>query len=78
MKTPQRIKDGEPVIVKYTRCSGVKIGEMHFACCDCGLVHKFIIEPLKSRVRMYFWRDKMATKEMRIQRRKRFLEVGKA
>lgn len=59
------IKDGEPVTIKYRQAFKQKGANMNFACCDCGLVHNIVIMPLKTRVRLYFWRDNRRTANRR-------------
>ncbi len=61
----QDIKDGEPITLEYRQAQGLKGGSMNFACCDCGLVHNVVIMPLKTRVRLYFWRDNRRTANRR-------------
>lgn len=55
------IKDGETITLNYRQALGMKGGNMNFACCDCGLVHNIVVMPLKTRVRLYFWRDNRRT-----------------
>ena len=55
------INDGEPITLKYRQAQGLKGANMNFACCDCSLVHNVVIMPLKTRVKLYFWRDNRRT-----------------
>ncbi len=59
------IKDGEPVVLKYMQAQKQKGAVMNFACCDCGLVHNIVYMPLKTRIRIYFWRDNRRTANRR-------------
>ena len=63
------IKDGRPVVLEYVQALKVKGANMNFACCDCGLVHNIVYIPLKTRIKIYFWRDNRRTANRR--RRKR-------
>ena len=56
-----RIEAGEPVTLKYVQALKMKGATMNFACCDCGLVHKIVFLPLKTRIKLYFWRDNRRT-----------------
>lgn len=51
------IKDGEPVTLLYRQALNTKGAYMNFCCCDCGLVHNIVFIPLKTRMKLYFWRD---------------------
>ena len=55
------LKAGEPVVLEYVQRQGKKVAQVNVACCDCGLVHNVSIVPLKSRLKMYFWRDNRRT-----------------
>ncbi len=57
----KQIKDGEPVTLMYRQVKKDKIANMNFACCDCGLVHNIAFVPLKTRLKIYMWRDKRRT-----------------
>lgn len=57
----QDIKDGEPITLHYRQAQGMKGANMNFACCDCGLVHNIVYMPLKTRLKLYFWRDNRRT-----------------
>ena len=57
----KKIKNGEPVILDYRKVKGDKVANMNFACCDCGLVHNIAFVPLKTRLKIYMWRDKRRT-----------------
>ena len=61
----RKIEDGEPVILKYVQAMKVKGATMNFACCDCGLVHRIVYIPLKTRLKVYFWRDNRRTANRR-------------
>ena len=53
--------DGEPVTIKYVQAFKVKGAVQNFACCDCGLVHRIVYIPLKTRLKIYYWRDNRQT-----------------
>ncbi len=59
------IKDGEPVTINYRQAFKQKGATMNFACCDCGLVHNIVYMPLKTRIKIYFWRDNRRTANRR-------------
>ena len=59
------IKDGKPVVLGYVQALKVKGANMNFACCDCGLVHNIVFIPLKTRIKIYFWRDNRRTANRR-------------
>lgn len=59
------IKDGKPVILEYVQALKIKGATMNFACCDCGLVHNIVYIPLKTRIKIYFWRDNRRTANRR-------------
>ncbi len=59
------IKDGEPVVLEYVQAFKTKGAIMNFACCDCGLVHRIVYIPLKTRLKIYFWRDNRRTANRR-------------
>ncbi|RKY39858.1 MAG: hypothetical protein DRP85_09490 [Candidatus Makaraimicrobium thalassicum] len=59
------LKDGEPLTLPYHQAHGQKGVTFHFACCDCGLVHNVVILPLRTRVKIYFWRDNRRTANRR-------------
>lgn len=59
------IKNGEPVILKYVQAFKTKAASMNFACCDCGLVHRIVYVPLKTRLKIYYWRDNHRTANRR-------------
>ena len=61
----QDIKDGEPVTLLYRQAQNCKGANMNFACCDCGLVHNIVFMPLKTRLKIYFWRDNRRTANRR-------------
>ncbi len=59
-----RFKDVEedvPVVMRYRQVKGKKVANMNFACCDCGLVHNIAYVPLKTRLKVFFWRDNRRT-----------------
>ena len=62
------IKDGEPVTLEYVQALKTKGANMNFACCDCGLVHNIVYIPLKTRIKVYFWRDNRRTANHRRRR----------
>ncbi len=55
------IKDGEAVVIEYIRSNKTKVGVINFACCDCGLVHRIVFIPLKTRLKIFFYRDNRRT-----------------
>ena len=57
----RQIKDGEPITLEYMQTSKTKYAVHNFACCDCGLVHKIGYVPLKTRLKIYCWRDNRRT-----------------
>ncbi len=57
----KQVKDGEPVTIKYVQAFKTKGAVQNFACCDCGLVHKIVYIPLKTRLKIYYWRDNRQT-----------------
>ena len=59
------IEDGEPVTLEYVQALKTKGAAMNFACCDCGLVHRIVYIPLKTRLKIYFWRDNRRTANRR-------------
>lgn len=59
------IKEDIPVVLEYRRVRGQKVANMNFACCDCGLVHNIALVPLKTRIKMFFWRDNRRTANRR-------------
>ena len=58
-------KSGEPVTLRYVQALKTKGANMNFACCDCGLVHNVVFIPLKTRIKIYFWRDNRRTANVR-------------
>ncbi len=64
------IKDGEAVTLHYWQALKTKGTKMNFCCCDCGLVHNVVFVPLKTRLKVYFWRDNRRTANRR-RRKKR-------
>lgn len=58
-------KNGEPITLLYQQAFGQKGARMNFCCCDCGLVHQVAIVPLRTRVKLYFWRENRATANTR-------------
>ena len=68
-----QIYDGEPFTVKYRQVLNLKGAVMKISCCDCGLVHEVVVMPMKTRARIYFYRDNRATAARR--RNKRFKGV---
>jgi len=65
------IKDGEAVTLPYVQALKTKGANMNFACCDCGLVHNVVFIPLKTRIKLYLWRDNRRTANRRRRRRRR-------
>ena len=61
----KNIVDGEPITLKYVQALKTKGANMDFACCDCGLVHNIVFIPLKTRIKLYFWRDNRRTANRR-------------
>ncbi len=59
------VKEGEPITLLYRQAKGMKGANMNFACCDCGLVHNIVYEPLKTRIKVYFFRDNRRTANRR-------------
>ncbi len=59
------IKNGEPVVLEYMQAQNQKGATMNFCCCDCGLVHNVVYMPLKTRIKIYFWRDNRRTANRR-------------
>ncbi len=55
------IKAGESVTLEYVQAFKQKGAKMNLACCDCGLVHNIVFMPLKTRIKLYFWRDNRRT-----------------
>ena len=53
----KQIYDGEPITLLYVQAIKTKGCNQNFACCDCGLVHNIVYIPLKTRLKIYFWRD---------------------
>lgn len=66
----QNIQDGQTITLEYVQALKTKGATMNFACCDCGLVHTIVFIPLKTRLKLYFWRDNRRTANRR--RRKDF------
>lgn len=62
-------KNGEAIILLYTQALKTKGAAMNFSCCDCGLTHRIVIIPLKTRAKVYFWRDNRATANTRRSKR---------
>jgi transcription elongation factor Elf1 len=75
MRKYKSTKNGEAITLLYKRVLKIKGTAMNFSCCDCGLTHKIVILPLKTRVKIYFWRDNRATANIR--RGKQFEEKAK-
>lgn len=59
------IKEGEAVTLHYRQTLNAKAANMNFCCCDCGLVHNIVFVPLKTRLKLYFWRDSRRTANRR-------------
>lgn len=59
------LKDGEPVTIPYRQALKTKGIKMNFCCCDCGLVHNIVVIPMKTRAKIYFWRDNRRTANAR-------------
>jgi len=57
--------EGEPITLPYVQALKTKGARMNFACCDCGLVHNVVFVPLKTRLKLYFWRDNRRTANRR-------------
>ena len=55
------VQEDVPVVLKYRLVKGRKVANMNMACCDCGLVHNIAYVPLKTRLKVYFWRDNRRT-----------------
>jgi hypothetical protein len=58
-------EEGKPITIKYRQMFGENVATMNFACCDCGLVHNIAYIPLKTRLKMYLWRDNRRTANRR-------------
>ncbi len=50
-----------PVVLEYRQVRGQRVANMNMACCDCGLVHNIAVVPLKTRLKVFFWRDNRRT-----------------
>ncbi len=61
----KQIEEDIPITIKYKQALKQKGAYLHFACCDCGLVHDIVMMPLKTRIKMWFWRDNKATANVR-------------
>lgn len=59
------IKDGEAITLYYWQVLKKKGANMNFCCCDCGLVHNIVFVPLRTRIKLYFWRDNRRTANRR-------------
>jgi len=57
--------DGEPVTLEYRQVKGRKVANIYLCCCDCGLVHEIAYVPLKTRLKIYAWRDNRRTANRR-------------
>ncbi len=57
--------EGEPITLEYAQALKTKGANMNLACCDCGLVHNIVFIPLKTRMKIYFWRDNRRTANRR-------------
>ncbi len=57
----KQIEDGEPVTLEYVQAFKTKGAVQNFSCCDCGLVHKIVYIPLKTRLKIYYWRENRQT-----------------
>ena len=66
----ESIKNGKAVTIFYQQSLKTKGGVINLACCNCGLVHNIVIIPLKTRLKLYFWRDNKLTKNRRKTNRK--------
>lgn len=75
MRKYKSTRDGEAIALLYKQAYKHKGAAMNFSCCDCGLVHKIVILPLKTRAKIYFWRDNRATANIR--RSKKFNQALK-
>lgn len=66
MSTYKTLGSGKATNLSYVKPRGYSKGAvMKIACCDCGLVHTLVIFPLKTRVKVYFYRDNKATANVR-------------
>lgn len=63
------IVDGEPVTIKYGQALKVKGATINLACCDCGLVHNVVIIPMRTRLKLFMWRDNRRTANHRRKKR---------
>jgi len=52
------LKDGEPWLLKN------KSANLH-QCCDCNLVHRFLVEIKNGKIELRFYRDEYLTKKER-------------
>ena len=57
----KQVYDGDPITLKYSQAHKTKGAVHNMACCDCGLVHKIVYVPLKTRLKIYCWRDNRQT-----------------
>ena len=65
----QDLVDGDPITILYRQAHGKKGVNINFSCCDCGLVHNIVILSLRTRLKMYFWRDNRRTANRRRSRK---------
>lgn len=68
----ENIKTGKVVTLLYQQSLKTKGSIINLACCDCGLVHRIAIVPLKTRLKMFFWRENKLTKKLR--KNKKFIK----
>lgn len=59
------VKGGEAIVLPYIQSLKTKGAVASLSCCDCGLVHTVVIVPLKTRAKLYLWRDNRATANVR-------------
>lgn len=60
-----QIEEGKPITLEYVQALKVKGAIQNFACCDCGLVHRVVYIPLKTRLKIYYYRDNRRTANRR-------------
>jgi len=65
MSKYKQLNNGEVIRLKYVQANKIKGAGLNFRCCDCGLVHKIVVLPFKTQVKLYFWRDNRATANIR-------------
>ncbi len=61
----EEVVENKPIILEYRQVEGRNVASQFMACCDCGLVHEIAHVPLKTRMKIYYWRAKKRTANMR-------------